>query len=327
MRNLLSVIVRILRERPRLRWGLVGAAALLVVALLFRPPSWVVKVGPAAYGGKIFVEDRLLSFSDLPFGPGEASLGVETASRVFLAHWIEERLILTRARELKLKVDDIDAERRLQETKGELSEEAFQLLLVERKIPREALVRKAREELLMKAVLEKEVPSPAAVSDQEVEAYYREHRSEFFRPAQIRALQMTIPTEDEMASVMQAIEEGRSFEQLMVGKRVQGGDMGYFSQGEMPLEFDAVLFSLKVGEVSQPVRTPYGYHLFEVVDLQEARPLGLPEASARIREKLTSLRKVAAEEQWLAELRKRYEVKINRRHPALKGLFSEEDKA
>jgi peptidyl-prolyl cis-trans isomerase C len=300
---------------------------LLVVALLFRPPSWVVKIGPTAFGGKTFTEDRKLSFSDLPFGLGEASLGAETASRVFLAHWIEERLILTRAKEMKLKVDDVDAERRLREIKGELSEEAFQLLLVERSIPRETLVRKAREDLLMKAVLDREVPAPAAVTEQEVEAYYREHRTEFFRPAQVRARQMTIPTEDEMARVMQAIEEGRTFEQLMGSKRIQGGDMGYFSQGELPLEFDAVLFSLKVGEVSQPVRTPYGYHLFEVVDRQEAHPLSLAEASGRIRSKLAALRKTAAQEQWLSELRKRYEVKINRRHPSLKGLFSGEGKA
>src|SRR5262249_59737337 len=52
----------------------------------------------------------------------------------------------------------------------------------------------------------------------------------------------------------------------------QGGDLGYFRKGVMVPEFERVAFSLPVGAVSDPVRTPFGFHVIKVEDRREAPP-------------------------------------------------------
>src|SRR5437763_1646677 len=64
----------------------------------------------------------------------------------------------------------------------------------------------------------------------------------------------------------------------------RGGELDVFGHGQMVPEFDRAVFALKVGEISEPVRTPFGYHLIRV-DTKEARPLEelRPELERRLR--------------------------------------------
>lgn len=73
-----------------------------------------------------------------------------------------------------------------------------------------------------------------------------------------------------------------------------GGDIGYFSRGEMVDEFEAVVFSMRPGERSGVFRTPFGFHIAEV---REARPPGIPgldEVRERIERTLTAAAEYAA---------------------------------
>lgn len=84
------------------------------------------------------------------------------------------------------------------------------------------------------------------------------------------ARHILVKTEDEATNLKQQIEGGGDFEKLAAehskcpsGK--QGGSLGEFGQGQMVPEFDRVVFGdLSVGEVSEPVKTQFGYHLIEV---------------------------------------------------------------
>ncbi len=84
------------------------------------------------------------------------------------------------------------------------------------------------------------------------------------------ARHILVPTEDKANELKQQIEAGEDFEKLAgehsscpSGK--QGGSLGEFGQGQMVPEFDQVVFGdLPVGQVSEPVKTQFGYHLIEV---------------------------------------------------------------
>lgn len=70
-----------------------------------------------------------------------------------------------------------------------------------------------------------------------------------------------------------------------VATRESGGDLGFFKRGIMVPEFDAAAFELKVGDVSEPVKTNYGYHLIQVTALgKDASPEDKAELTNRIRE-------------------------------------------
>lgn len=81
-----------------------------------------------------------------------------------------------------------------------------------------------------------------------------------------------------LESLRALIQGGMSFEDVAkqnsddIGSRAEGGDTGLFPRGVMAPEFEAAAFSLKVGELSQPVKTEFGYHLIRV---REIRPGGL----------------------------------------------------
>lgn len=84
----------------------------------------------------------------------------------------------------------------------------------------------------------------------------------------IKARHILVEQEYECQDLLKKIEEGASFEELAQkfskcpsGKR--GGDLGEFGRGRMVQPFDEAAFALSVGQISQPVRTRFGYHLIQ----------------------------------------------------------------
>ena len=84
------------------------------------------------------------------------------------------------------------------------------------------------------------------------------------------ARHILVKTEPEALELKTRIEGGESFATLAAEHSLcpsgrEGGDLGEFGRGDMVPEFDAVVFSdLPIGQVSEPVRTQFGYHLLEV---------------------------------------------------------------
>ena len=91
---------------------------------------------------------------------------------------------------------------------------------------------------------------------------------------QVRASHLLVETEQEALELREEIINGKPFEQVaaevsMCPSGAKGGDLGYFSQGQMVKEFDDAAFSMEVGEVSQPIKTQFGYHLIYLTDKKD----------------------------------------------------------
>ncbi len=140
------------------------------------------------------------------------------------------------------------------------------------------------------------VTEEITVSDADVRRYYRDNRQEFRRPASLRAdvafLSMEVTAEDSAAvreramQIRAEIQEEENFaevarrESVDPGSRDRGGELGTFQRGDMVEAFDEAVFSLPIGEVSEPVQTQFGYHLIEVLERSDdearARHILLP---------------------------------------------------
>ena len=154
-----------------------------------------------------------------------------------------------------------------------------------------------------------------AVSGAEVRKYYQDNPQQFERPEQVRVRQIVVSTEAEAQQVLEQLQGNPDFAALAREKSTapeagQGGDLGYFSRGEMPAEFN-VVFALPKGGVSGVVKSPYGFHVFKLENKRPAGPLGLEEASPSIREKLTHEKQDRRYQQWLKELRSRTKFVVN----------------
>ncbi len=124
------------------------------------------------------------------------------------------------------------------------------------------------------------------VTDEALREYWREHQDEFKAPEErkMRHILVALPEsadEEQVAAararaekIRQRLQAGESFEQVAKevsedpGSREQGGDLGWVSPGLMPESFEKVAFSLEKGAVSEPVRTPFGFHIIQVTDIR-----------------------------------------------------------
>ncbi|TVR66706.1 MAG: hypothetical protein EA422_01515 [Gemmatimonadales bacterium] len=130
-------------------------------------------------------------------------------------------------------------------------------------------------------VADSEVP----VSRDEVESYYRENRDDFAIPAaaRIRFVAMTkaptaadtVAAEERAQRVYERLQEGESFTDLVDlesddrQSAAQGGELPPFTRGAWPEAFEEAAFNLPIGEVSEPIRTPTGWHVLEVLSRED----------------------------------------------------------
>ena len=144
------------------------------------------------------------------------------------------------------------------------------------------------------------------VSDAEVEAYYKEHAAEFDEPKRLRVSHVLVrvppvggsdaenAAKAKVEDVIKRAKGGEDFAKLAreisedKASAVQGGDLGFVGAGELVAPFEQAAFALKKGEISAPVRTPFGYHAIRVLDVKEGGKLPLKDVAAKIKETLTA---------------------------------------
>ncbi|MGD8229642.1 MAG: SurA N-terminal domain-containing protein [Desulfobacteraceae bacterium] len=148
--------------------------------------------------------------------------------------------------------------------------------------------------------------SDVSITDQQVEDYYEDNREMFKQEKEVRArhilfkLDPNAPEEEDekvrekASEVLEKAREGDDFVNLAKkyseGPTAQkGGDLGYFGRGQMVKPFEEVSFKMKTEEISELVRTRFGYHIIKVEDVKEAREKTLEEVSEEIKKTLTNM--------------------------------------
>ncbi|SDO66591.1 peptidyl-prolyl cis-trans isomerase C [Pseudomonas arsenicoxydans] len=160
----------------------------------------------------------------------------------------------------------------------------------------------------------------AEPDEQQVRAFFEEHRAEMSRPEQIQArhILIKVPQGADAATVEAArlrleemrvkVTQGEDFASVArTGSEdataTVGGDLGYFPRGRMMPAFDAAAFALAPGEVSAPVRTPLGWHLIYLQNHQEAADVSEVQGLEMVRAYLARQQNAQARLQVLAKLR------------------------
>lgn len=90
----------------------------------------------------------------------------------------------------------------------------------------------------------------------------------------VKASHILVKTEAEAKKLKEEIENGKDFAQAakevsLCPSGQNGGDLGYFSRGQMVKEFENAAFSMEIGEISNPVKTQFGYHLLYLTDKKD----------------------------------------------------------
>lgn len=185
-------------------------------------------------------------------------------------------------------------------------------------------LRQTRRQMLQQEVLRREVSSRIAVQDQELRAYYEDHKDEYRQPSRFRIRELVVPkgetTEAQQAAqtkvqtILAALKAGTSFESLVKEhsaspSRTTSGDLGWLSKGLLLPSIEEAALSLKPNQVSPPIETSRDITLIQLVeaDMDNLRPFA--EVRPAILEKLQEPKAKNAIEAYLNGLRVRTNIR------------------
>jgi peptidyl-prolyl cis-trans isomerase C len=189
--------------------------------------------------------------SDLAFAEEEIGSNMPTIppeqKRDYLINYLVDVIVLSQAAEKQSLADRPDVKRRL----------AFD-----------------RNRLLMESLLQD--AGKSALSDDAEHKVYEEAVKQVKNEEEVHARHILVPTEDEAKAVLAQLKGGADFATLAKEKSkdpgaAEGGDLGYFTKEQMVPEFADVAFKLPKGQLSDPVKTQFGWHIIKVED-KRTRP-------------------------------------------------------
>ena len=168
-----------------------------------------------------------------------------------------------------------------------------------------------RQQLVSQAVFKK-VTGDVKVSDGDIKAYYNSHKSQYVQPQTRDVRHILVPKKALADSLYAQLKSGANFAKLAKqyskdpGSAANGGKLTV-SKGQTVPEFDKTAFSLKTGQISQPVHTQYGYHIIQALSaVKPAATTSLAKVRASIRQQLEQQRKNDKITKWLEDTKKSY---------------------
>ncbi len=163
----------------------------------------------------------------------------------------------------------------------------------------------------------KSVLDAVTVTSEDVKKYYDAHQDEFKTPESVRARHILVASEDQAKQIVTELKGGLDFAEAAkkyssCPSKEQGGDLGFFSAGQMVPEFEKAAFALvNSGDMSEPVKTQFGWH---IIKLEEKKPAGVApfeEVRDSLQQKVLMEAQKAAYDKKVEELRKQLGVTIN----------------
>ncbi|MBI5559689.1 MAG: peptidyl-prolyl cis-trans isomerase [Deltaproteobacteria bacterium] len=227
---------------------------------------------------------------------------------------VEEKVILGEAVKIGLKVSREELEDEIKNMGQNLETPEMRAAILERYATTENWRKEIENRLLVKKAVETAINPRIEVTEKEAREYYEKNIPQYSVAEQVHARMIVVGTEEKAKEAKRMLEKER-FED--VAKRVsigpeakEGGDLGFFSPGEMPPEFD-VVFTLAAGKISTIVKTPYGYHIFKVEERKKQKTLSFKAVQGDIDE--TLFREKAEKEYrlWVLTLKKNSKIDVS----------------
>lgn len=257
----------------------------------------------------------------------------ETIYRQFLDDLISDKLIQAAAANETVNEADVNAEiAKIEKEAG--SPETFQTELAKSGQTLDQFKTRLGQVLKQRKWMDSQLAGKETVSADAAKKFYDENRDQLFvQPEQVRASHIlfltpegadekTVAAQKKAADAAAVRTKKEDFDVLAKelseepGAKDRGGDLNFFPRGQMVPEFEEAAFTQKVGSISKPVRTQFGWHIIKVTDKKTARTLPFDEVKKDIQQYLKDQEKEVAVKALLEKLQS--EAKIQNNLPAPK---------
>jgi peptidyl-prolyl cis-trans isomerase C len=254
---------------------------------------------------------------------------IAQAKNKIMDNLIATELLYQECKKVGIKVNDKEVLKTFNQQKAQFkSNEAFRAALIESNYNEGLLKNQIKIGLIIQSYIEQNFGKKTVIPDEDVKKYYDENIDKFKQPEEIRASHILIlapsGTDQEKKdafkkdteAILQRLKAGEDF--ASVAKEVsqdpstkeKGGDLGFFTKGQMVKSFEDSAFALSPGEMSDIVETEFGFHIIKVTDKKEAKTVSLDEAKEGIRSSLKSAKVNSDVNKYIAELRSKAKIEI-----------------
>ncbi len=230
---------------------------------------------------------------------------------------INEKVMLLRARELSLAVGDAELMKKVEEIKESYSDDFFERVLTSQRVDYGLWKEELRKRMILEKLISSDVNAKITVKENEIRAFHKAHRRMYAPEKRVHVAQIVVREHEKAEMILNRLKMGEDFgkvarEESIGPEGVEGGDIGFVSLGIMPEEIDAVVFSKKPGEISAITKSPYGYHIFKIIENDEGTNKKWTDVKNQVMIDLIKQKEEQAYVLWLEALRSRVTIKIDR---------------
>ncbi len=264
--------------------SLIIMIAAIVLIVIFYPAQ---QKSAAMINGNVITEDYLNKRMEI----FKFQVGFEEISKNnMLEQLIDEQLLLQEAEKKGISADRDEAKAlvELSVENSFMTRDSFEKVLKANGLSLSDLVKYYENWLTRVALLDQTLSTEIEITEGEIKEYYNNNLDLFSAKAgEMRARHILVQTEQEAVNVLNGLNSGMSFaglaeEHSKCPSASRGGELGFFSRGQMVNEFENAAFNLKVNELSRPVQTEFGWHIIQ----REPNKVYLSEAMDSINGKL-----------------------------------------
>ncbi len=250
---------------------------------------------------------------------------IETKSKV-LDQLIEKKLVEQAANKAGITVSEKEIDNAIEDVKRQnnIGQEDLLSALARNGLTFKEYREQLKDQIRQVKFINKEFRANVKVSDEDVEAYYKQNRDKFSGPAmyRIRIISFLLSgqgkgkdAEKKAKDILAMARKGADFIKLASvyseGPNVKdGGDLGYISPGEMDAAVEKAGGGLNIGEISDVIKTPTGFHIIQLIDRRKAEPK--PVAAVLDEIKNIIFQKIIDERYklWLEEMMKKAYIEV-----------------
>lgn len=171
-----------------------------------------------------------------------------------------------------------------------------------------------KDSITMNMQIKRLLEPTISISEEEIVNFFEQNKAYLDQKEQVKARHILVETEEQAKEIKGKIASGENFEELAkeysmddLSKEL-GGDLGFFGRGEMVPSFEEAAFSLDIGEVSNPIKSNYGYHIIMVDDKKQASEAKLEDHRDNIKNALIEEKMPEAYHEWYENKYKEYKV-------------------
>jgi parvulin-like peptidyl-prolyl isomerase len=224
-----------------------------------------------------------------------------------------------KAKDLDVEVTDKQVADRLAQVKKQYfggNDKRYQAQLKTQGLTEQQVRDDIKAQLLSEAIFKK-VSSDVKISDADLNAYYKQHQSQYSQPEQRQVAHILVKNKALADKLYSQIKGGADFSKLAKqysqdpGSKAQGGKLTV-SKGQTVAPFDQTAFLMRTGQVSHPVKTEFGYHIIKALGpITAAKTTQFSQVKESIRQQISQQRKNAAMTKWVNDVKKEFTKKIH----------------